>query len=70
MYNLLEERQSYSMTSGSLWKYFTGEIEEVDDNASDGKLFKHKTTIMEKAEAKLPQLEQPLMPHINIKVSQ
>ena len=45
------------MTSGSLQKYFTGEIEEVDDNASDGKLFKHKTKIMEKAEAKPPQLE-------------
>ena len=45
------------MTSGSLQKYFTGEIEEVDDNASDGKLFKYKTKIMEKAEAKPPQLE-------------
>ena len=30
------------MTSGSLQKYYTGEIEEVDDNASDGKLFKYK----------------------------
>ena len=57
------------MTLRNLQKYYTGEIEEVDDNASDDKLFKYKTKIMEKAKAKAPQLEQPSIPHLNIKVS-
>ena len=42
MYNLLEYSHNYSMTSGSLWNYFKDEIDEVDDNASDGKWFWYK----------------------------
>ena len=30
-----------SMTLGSLWNYCRDEIEDIDDNASQGKSFKH-----------------------------
>ena len=43
MYNLLEYSQNYSITSGSLWNCDRDEIDDVDDNASDGKLFDYKT---------------------------
>ena len=48
MYNLLEYSQDYSMTSGSLWNYYTDEIDDVDDNVSDSKSFKYKTKIVGK----------------------
>ena len=44
MYNLLEYSQNYSMKSGSLWSYYRGEIDNVDDSASDGKSFIYKNT--------------------------
>ena len=31
------------MTSGSLCNYYRGEIDNINDNASDGKSFKYKT---------------------------
>ena len=34
------------MTSGSLWNYYRDEIDDVDDNASDGKSFEYKTKIV------------------------
>ena len=37
IYNLLEYSQNYSMTSESLWNYYRDEIDDVYDNASDGK---------------------------------
>ena len=37
MYNLLEYSQNCSMTSGSFFNYYREEINNVDDNASDGK---------------------------------
>ena len=37
MYNRLEYSKNYSMTSGILWNYYRDEINDVDDNASDGK---------------------------------
>ena len=37
MYNLLEYSQNYSVTSESLWNYYRDEIDNFDDNASDGK---------------------------------
>ena len=46
MYNLLEYSQNYSMTSGSLWNYYRYEIDDVNDNASDGKSFKYKTKVI------------------------
>ena len=48
MYNMLEYSQNYSMTSGSLWNFYRDEIDDVDDNASDGKLFNYKTKIVGK----------------------
>ena len=34
------------MTSGSLGNYYSNEIDDVDDNAPDGKSFKYKTKIV------------------------
>ena len=34
------------MTSESLWNYYRDKIDDVDDNASDGKLFEYKTKIV------------------------
>ena len=36
------------MTSGGLWNYYKDKIDDVDDNASDGKSFKHKIKIIGK----------------------
>ena len=33
------------MTSGSLWNYYRDEVDNVNDNALDGKSFKYKTKI-------------------------
>ena len=52
MYNLLEYSQNYSMTSGSLWNYYRDEINNIKDNASDGKSFKYKTKIVGKTTKK------------------
>ena len=46
MYNLLEYSLNYSVTLGKLWNYYRDEIDDVDDNASDGKSFKYKTKIV------------------------
>ena len=48
MFNLLEHRQNYSMTSGSLCNYYRDEIDNIHDNASDGKSFIYKTKIVGK----------------------
>ena len=45
MYNLLEYSQTYYMTSRSLWNYYGDEIDDVDDNASDGKSFEYKKIV-------------------------
>ena len=43
IYNLLEYGQNCSKTSGGLWNYYRDEIDDVNDNVSNGKLFKYKT---------------------------
>ena len=43
--NLLGYSQNYTITSGSLWNYYRDEIDDVDDNASDGKSIKYKRKI-------------------------
>ena len=50
MYNLLEYCHNFSIASGSLWNYCRGKIDNVDvnDRASDGKSFEHKTKIVGK----------------------
>ena len=40
MCNLLEQSQNFSVTSGSLSDYYRDEIDDVNNNASDGKSFK------------------------------
>ena len=78
MYNLLEQNQNYSMTLGSLWNYYRDEIDDVDDNASDGESFKYKTKIVGKtlqrpAQPDLDQDEnqepQPPEPALNVEVT-
>ena len=56
MYNLLEYIQNYSITSRSLGNYYRDEIDDVNDNASDGKSFKYKTP---KRPERPPQPPQP-----------
>ena len=51
MCNLLEYCYNYFMASGSLWNYYRDEVDEVNDNPSDGTSFKYKTKITEKTEA-------------------
>ena len=51
MYNLLQYVQNYSMTSGSLWNYYRDQIDDVGDNALDGKSFEYKTKIAGKTPA-------------------
>ena len=46
MYNLLEYSQNYSMTLGSLWNYYRDKIDDVYDNAPDGKSFAYKIKIV------------------------
>ena len=48
MYNLLKYSQNYSMTSGSLWNYYSDENDDVNGNASDSKSFVYKTKIVGK----------------------
>ena len=52
MYNLLKCSQKYSMTS--LWNYYRDKIDNVEDNASDGKSSEYKTKIIGKT-AQRPQ---------------
>ena len=59
MYNLLEYSQNYSMTSGRLWNCYRDKIDDVDDNASDGKSFKYKRKIIRKTEARPARPELP-----------
>ena len=51
MFNLLEYRQNYSMTVGSLCNYYREEIDNIHDNASDSKSFKYKAKIVGKTAA-------------------
>ena len=55
MYNLLKYSSNYSMKSGSLWNYYRGKIDDVDDDASNSKSFKYKTKLTGKAKARPPR---------------
>ena len=46
MYNLLEQSQNFSVTLGSLSDYYRDEIDDVNNNASNGKSFNYKTKIV------------------------
>ena len=45
MYNLLGYSQNYSVTSESLWNYYKDEIDNINDNTTDGKSFKYKKLV-------------------------
>ena len=51
--------QNYYMTSGTLQNYYRDETDDVNDNASDGKLFKYKIKIVGKTPEWPGQLPQP-----------
>ena len=59
MYNLLGYSQNYSMTSESLWNYYRDEIDDDNNNASNGKSFKCKARIIGKTEARPARSGQP-----------
>ena len=68
MHNLLEYGQNYSVISGSLWNYYhRDEIDNANDNASDGKSFKYKTEIVVKAPQRPARLSR--QDQIKIKIS-
>ena len=72
IYNSLEYSQHYYMTSGSLCNYYEDEIDDVNDNASDGNLFKYKTKKIWNTSER-PGNEgganQPPMPTLNVEVT-
>ena len=45
MYNLIEYKDNYSKTSGSLWQYYK---DKVNDNIADSESFKSKVKITRK----------------------
>ena len=78
MYNLLKYSQNYSMALGSFWNYYRDEIDDVDDNASDGKSFNYKTKIVRKTpqrpaqsgnEGDANRALQPPIPALSIEVT-
>ena len=64
--------QNYSKTSRSLWNYCTDQIDNISDNASDGKSFIYSTKIVRKTPAP-PGNEGaanlPEVPTLNVKVT-
>ena len=68
MHNLLEYIQRYSVTSGCLWNYCKDKIDNINDNASDGKSFKYKTKIVERSENP-GDASRPAVPTLNIEVT-
>ena len=72
------------MISGSLWNYYTDEINDDNNNASNGKSFKYKTKIIGKTETRpawpdqtpsdteknqQPRPDQPPIPPLNTEVN-
>ena len=78
MYNLLEYSNNYSITSQSLQNYYRNEVDNVNDNASDGKSFKYKTKMTTKTEERpacagnegdANRPSQPPVPTLNVEVT-
>ena len=74
MYNLLEYSPNYSMSSRSLWSYYRNEIDDVDDNASDGKSFEYDTKTVGKTPQRPAQpgnqgdLNRPPQPPVEVTI--
>ena len=47
------------MTSGSSWNFYRDKINDVDNNASDGKSFIYEAKVIGKTEARPAQPPQP-----------
>ena len=72
MYNLLQYSQNYSVTSGCLWNFYRDKIDDVDDNASDGKSFEYKTKIVENTQERSENEGNPNrapVPTLNVEVT-
>ena len=71
MYNLLEYSQNCSMTAGGLRNYYSDEIDNINDNVSDGKWFKCKTKIVQKTPAPLGKENayRSAVPTLNVEVT-
>ena len=66
------------MTSGNLWNYYGDKINNINDNASDGKSIKYKTKIVGKTPERPAQpgnkkdanwTTQPAVPTLNVEVT-
>ena len=78
MLNLLKYSQRYFATSGSFWNFYTDEIDDVNNNASNCKSFNIKSKNKKnkkKKEGKTPQrlgsdrdANQPLVKILHVKV--
>ena len=55
LYNILEYSNNYSMTSGSLWNYYKGEIYVFKNNALWSKSFEYKIKITGETPGQFPQ---------------
>ena len=71
MCNLLEYSQHYSMISGGSWNYYRDEIDDVDDNASDGKSFEYKKNSTKTSAQPGNELDgnRPSVPNLNVEVT-
>ena len=77
MYSLIEYSNNYSITSGSLWNYYRGKINDVDANyyASDGRSPEYKTKVVGQTTERPPQPgnegdvnrpARPVVPTLNV----
>ena len=59
------------MISGGLWNYYRDEIDDVDDNASDGKSFEYKKNSTKTPAQPGNELDanRPSVPDLNVEVT-
>ena len=76
---MLDYNQNYSLISGSLWNYYRNKIDNIHDNASDGKSFKYIQEKKKKIERKTTEkpvwsgdtnkTPQPAVPTLNVELT-
>ena len=71
MHNLLEYSQNYSTRSGSLWSYYSGEIDDFDNIALNDKSFEHKKIVGNTPEktGNEGDANRPPVPNLNVEVT-
>ena len=57
MHNLFEYCDNCSMTFGRFWNYYRDEVDNVDDDVLDSKLFRYKTKITGRKEARPDEVD-------------